>query len=94
MKNVVFWDVTPCGCCKNRRFGGTYRLHYRGGKVRRARKNVSSKHAAKKYSHIVFLRSVLRLLITNNVVPHSSILVTPMTNAMRSSETSFLTRAT
>jgi hypothetical protein len=22
-KNVVFWDVTPCGSCKNRRFGGT-----------------------------------------------------------------------
>jgi hypothetical protein len=23
MKNRVFWDVTPCGSCKNRRFGGT-----------------------------------------------------------------------
>jgi hypothetical protein len=23
MKNNVFWDVTPCGSCKNRRFGGT-----------------------------------------------------------------------
>jgi hypothetical protein len=22
MKNGVFWDVTPCGSCKNRRFGG------------------------------------------------------------------------
>jgi hypothetical protein len=22
-KNCVFWDVTPCGSCKNRRFGGT-----------------------------------------------------------------------
>jgi hypothetical protein len=22
-KNVVFWDVTPCGSCKNRRFIGT-----------------------------------------------------------------------
>jgi hypothetical protein len=22
MKNCVFWDVTPCGSCKNRRFGG------------------------------------------------------------------------
>jgi hypothetical protein len=27
MKNAVFWDVTPCGSCKNRRLGGTYRLH-------------------------------------------------------------------
>jgi hypothetical protein len=23
MKNGVFWDVVPCGSCKNRRFGGT-----------------------------------------------------------------------
>jgi hypothetical protein len=22
-KNGVFWDVTPCGYCKNLRFGGT-----------------------------------------------------------------------
>jgi hypothetical protein len=26
LKNGVFWDVTPCGSCKNRRFGGTQRL--------------------------------------------------------------------
>jgi hypothetical protein len=26
MKNGVFWDVTRCGSCKNRRFGGTWRL--------------------------------------------------------------------
>jgi hypothetical protein len=23
LKNDVFWDVTPCDSCKNRRFGGT-----------------------------------------------------------------------
>jgi hypothetical protein len=23
MKNGVFWDVMPCGACKNRRFRGT-----------------------------------------------------------------------
>jgi hypothetical protein len=23
LKNGVFWDVTPCGSCKNRRFAGT-----------------------------------------------------------------------
>jgi hypothetical protein len=23
MKIAVFWDVTPCGSCKKRRFGGT-----------------------------------------------------------------------
>jgi hypothetical protein len=26
----VFWDITPCGSIKNRRFGGTYRLHLQG----------------------------------------------------------------
>jgi hypothetical protein len=30
MKNAVFWDVTSCGSCKNRRFGGAYRLHLSG----------------------------------------------------------------
>jgi hypothetical protein len=23
MKNAVFWEVMPCGSCKNRRFRGT-----------------------------------------------------------------------
>jgi positive regulator of sigma E activity len=32
MKNAVFWDVTPCGSCKNRRLGGTYRLRHQGEK--------------------------------------------------------------
>jgi hypothetical protein len=27
MMNGIFWDVTPCGSCKNRRFGGTYKSH-------------------------------------------------------------------
>jgi hypothetical protein len=26
LKNAVFWDVMPCGSCKNWRFGGTQRL--------------------------------------------------------------------
>jgi hypothetical protein len=32
MKNAPFWDVTPCGSCKNGRFGITYRLHFQGRK--------------------------------------------------------------
>jgi hypothetical protein len=76
MKNAVFLDVTPCGSCKNQRFGGTYRLHHN------------------KVYYIVFLRSVLRLLVTANVVPLSQILITLMMEAIRSSETSVLTRAT
>jgi hypothetical protein len=62
MKNGVSWDVTPCGSCKNRRFGG--------------------------------IRSVCRLLVTARVVPSSPIHVTLMKEALRSSETSVLTRAT
>jgi hypothetical protein len=34
MKNGVFLDVTPCAPCKNRRFGGTYRLYHQGNKNR------------------------------------------------------------
>jgi hypothetical protein len=30
MKNAVFWDVTPCDSCKNRRFEGTYHLRHQG----------------------------------------------------------------
>jgi hypothetical protein len=33
MKNVVFWDVTPCGSCNDGRFGGTYSLHHQGAAV-------------------------------------------------------------
>jgi hypothetical protein len=32
MKNVVFWDVTRRGFCKNRCFAGTYRFHYQDEK--------------------------------------------------------------
>jgi hypothetical protein len=42
MKNAVFWDVTPCDSCKNRCFGRAYYLHHQGGKIRRARNNLSS----------------------------------------------------
>jgi hypothetical protein len=43
--------------------------------------------------YIVFLRSVRRLLVATDV-PSSPILVTPMKEALSSSETSVLTRAT
>jgi hypothetical protein len=45
-------------------------------------------------SHLVFLRSVLRLLVTASVVPGSPILVTLMKEGLGSSEISVLTRAT
>jgi hypothetical protein len=43
---------------------------------------------------LVFLRSVRRLLVTARVVPSSPILVTLMKEAVSSSETSVLTKAT
>jgi hypothetical protein len=41
MKNGVFWVVTPCGSCKNRRFGGTWRLLHQGDNNRWTRNNTS-----------------------------------------------------
>jgi hypothetical protein len=58
----------------------------------RARDDTTRAHAAKKYQ--VFLRSVRRLLVATSVVPSSPILVTLMKEALSSSETSVLTRAT
>jgi hypothetical protein len=43
---------------------------------------------------LVFLRSVLLLLVTASIVPNSQILVTLTKEALSSSETSVLTRAT
>jgi hypothetical protein len=63
IKKAILLDVTSCGSCKNRRFGGTY-------------------------------RSVLRLLVTANVVPSPPILDTLMKEALGSFETSVLTGAT
>jgi hypothetical protein len=28
MMIIIFWEMTPCGSYKNRRFGGSYRLDY------------------------------------------------------------------
>jgi hypothetical protein len=40
MQNSVFWDVTSCGSCKNRRFGRKHLLHHQGDKNRRAIRSV------------------------------------------------------
>jgi hypothetical protein len=81
MKIAVFWDVTPCGCCKNRRFGGMYCLHYQGDKSQRARNNVISnyqpKHTAKEY----YVSAPL-LLVIADVIPRSPILVTLIMDAI------------
>jgi hypothetical protein len=37
LKNDVFWDITQCGSCKNRRFGRTYPRRHQVNKNRRAK---------------------------------------------------------
>jgi hypothetical protein len=54
----------------------------------------SNSHVVKKYQYLVFPRSVRRLLVTAIVVPSSPIPVSLMMQAIHSSETSALTRAT
>jgi hypothetical protein len=34
---IIFWEMTPCGSYKNRRFGGSYRLHLQGNETSRYR---------------------------------------------------------
>jgi hypothetical protein len=48
----------------------------------------------RRVAHLVFLRSVRRLLVTASVVPSSPSLVTLMKGALSFSETSIPTRAT
>jgi hypothetical protein len=55
---------------------------------------LSSEFQSGYLSHLVFLRSVCRLLVIDSVVPISPILVALMKEALSSSETSVLTRAT
>jgi hypothetical protein len=37
MKNAIFWDITPCGSYKNKRFGEMYCFHHPSDKNRRGR---------------------------------------------------------
>jgi hypothetical protein len=82
LKNGIFWDVTPCGSCKNRRFGDLSASFIRVARI------------GELGTTFVFRRSVRRLLVTASVVPTSPILVTLMKEVLSSSETSVLTRST
>jgi hypothetical protein len=95
MKNGVFWDVTPCGSCKNPRFGGIFlrsvrRFPVTASVVRSSPILVTLMKEALSSSET----SVHLLLVTTSVVPSSPILVTLMKEALSSSETSVLNRAT
>jgi hypothetical protein len=82
MKNINFWDITPCSPLSVKlRFGGTYRLHFQG------RRNKFKKQASKQAEI-----SAYRLLACWFLaVPISSIL---KMEAICSSETSVYTQRT
>jgi hypothetical protein len=82
MKNAVFWDVTPRGSCKKRRFGEHSASIIWVAKI------------GELGTTLVFLRSARWLLVAVNVVPGLPILVTPMMEALRFFEMSAPTRAT
>jgi hypothetical protein len=87
VKNAVLWDVMPHGSCKNR---CSNRLYHRDDKNRRGRNNVSSNWQPNSSQHAL----VANLIVTDNVMPSSLNLVTLMMEALCSSETLVLTRAT
>jgi hypothetical protein len=103
VKNAVFWDVTPCGCYKRDVSEGCIASIIRLTKIDElgTALAITSNQSTPQTNtmqyvctmYIVFLSSVLRLLFTADV-PSSSILVTLMMEAIRSSETSVLIRAT
>jgi hypothetical protein len=93
MKNTVFWDVTQCDSLRTEvleeRIASIIRVT-RFGELG-ATLTVTPTEAY--CEETVTLLSLLRLLVTTNIVPSSPILVTPMMEVIRSSETSLLTRA-
>jgi hypothetical protein len=62
LKTTIFWDMTLCGSCENRRFGGRCRLHHQGERNQLAKNNISnSQHCGenlKSYRMKVLFRNV------------------------------------
>jgi hypothetical protein len=56
IKSIIFWSITPCSPLKvNRHFGGTYRLHLQGRRIRQARYQRESRCQAEFYFKAGFL---------------------------------------
>jgi hypothetical protein len=79
MKNAMFWDVTPCGSCENRRFGGTSNIGMKG---------------ISELGNTLAVTSMFYAFVSANIVPSSLIIFIPKMVTIRSSEMSVLTRAT
>jgi hypothetical protein len=97
LKNGVFWDVTPCGSTDAwdlALYSGYLQTHATTCYPPTPLCISNSEFHSSFLSHMVFLRSVRRLLVTVSVIPSSPILVTLLKEALSSSETSVLNRAT
>jgi hypothetical protein len=80
MKNVVYWDLTVCDSCKNRRFRGTIASIIRVtriGELRTTLAVTSNRRALRRNTE------ANRLLVTAIVVSSSLILVTLMMEFLR-----------
>jgi hypothetical protein len=72
MRNAVFWDFTPCGSCKNLRFGGKYRVRHQSGRNQRAR-NVSSNKQLKHAAKVIFpFQTSVLITATRRHIPEDS----------------------
>jgi hypothetical protein len=73
-KNVVFWTVTPCGSCKNQRFGGKYIFVIMLKIISELRKTLALTSNCITLQRII--SSLLQLLVTANIVPNTLIVFT------------------
>jgi hypothetical protein len=56
----MFWDVMPCGACKNRHFLGTYHLHHKGDNNWQARSvSVTSNQSTLRINTCILLVTVM-----------------------------------
>jgi hypothetical protein len=76
MINAVFCDAMPRSSCQKRCIGRTYRLHHLDETNQCSRNTaVIINRSTLLRNKRLFLRSVLRLIVTDNVVPSSPIFV-------------------
>jgi hypothetical protein len=78
-KNVVFWDMAPCGYCKNRCFGGACRLHVHGRRNNASERYSLSGTLSKYITFDIFSpnRMIMALILRNEeIVPRTTMIST------------------
>jgi hypothetical protein len=96
MKNGVFWNVTPCGSCKNRVSNELSASIIRVTRIGELGTTlaVTSNRRTLRRNTLYCISSQRASVATYGYVPSSPIIVTLMMEGLSSSETSVLTRAT